>query len=194
MPGSKEGKVGRRPDRRLEAGDLRRAVEIFAPIFSEPGTGELRKQFIDQCLNLPEATITRFFTFDPKNDVADCWAVSACPRCWPMAATTGMFRSPPRGRWRSAFRCDALLLRGQGHLPTFTATAEFCDVLRRSCGEKRSKAWAFLLLPERRAEGVADGLQEVFQHRALTGHDHGFGRHAGLELAAAQLASSPAST
>jgi pimeloyl-ACP methyl ester carboxylesterase len=117
----------------LEAGNLRQAVEIFAPtIFSEPGTGELRKQFIDQCLNLPEATITRFFTFDPKNDVADLLGHVRVPtllahggddRDVPIAAAREMARRMPG----ASLYC----FEGKGHLPTFTATAEFCDVLRR---------------------------------------------------------------
>src|SRR3954469_23950436 len=117
----------------LEVGDLRRAVEIFAPtIFSEPGTGELRKQFIDQCLNLPEATITRFFTFDPKNDVADLLGRVGVPT---LLAHGGDDRDVPITAAREMARRMAgasfYCFEGKGHLPTFTATAEFCDVLRR---------------------------------------------------------------
>jgi pimeloyl-ACP methyl ester carboxylesterase len=126
----------------LEAGDLRRAVEIFAPtIFSEPGTEELRKQFIDQCLNLHEATIRRFFTFDPKNDVSDLLGRVAVPtllahggddRDVPIAAAREMASRMPG----SSLYC----FKGKGHLPTFTATAEFCDVLRRFVRGERLRA------------------------------------------------------
>jgi pimeloyl-ACP methyl ester carboxylesterase len=126
----------------LEAGDLRRAVEIFAPtIFSEPGTEELRKQFIDQCLNLHEATIRRFFTFDPKNDVSDLLDRVGVPtllahggddRDVPIAAAREMASRIPG----SSLYC----FEGKGHLPTFTATAEFCDVLRRFVRGERLRA------------------------------------------------------
>ena len=111
----------------LGAGDLRRAVEIFAPtIFSEPGTEELRKQFIDQCMNLPEATITRFFTFDPKNDVADLLGRVAVPtllahggddRDVPIAAAREMARRiPDRRSTASKKRSPADLYRNGGVL------------------------------------------------------------------------------
>ena len=117
----------------LEAGDLRRAVEVFAPtIFSEPGTEELRKQFIDQCLNLHEATVRRFFTFDPKNDVSDLLGSVGVPT---LLAHGGDDRDVPIAAAREmASRIPGSTLyrfEGKGHLPTFTATAEFCDVLRR---------------------------------------------------------------
>jgi pimeloyl-ACP methyl ester carboxylesterase/DNA-binding SARP family transcriptional activator len=117
----------------LEAGDLRRAVEAFAPtIFSEPGTEELRKQFIDQCLNLHEDTIRRFFTFDPRNDVTGLLERVAVPT---LLAHGGDDRDVPFAAAREmAGRIPGASLycfEGKGHLPTFTATAEFCDVLRR---------------------------------------------------------------
>ncbi|HYI69936.1 MAG TPA: alpha/beta fold hydrolase [Skermanella sp.] len=117
----------------LKAGDLRGAVEAFAPaIFSEPGTEELRKQFIDQCLNLREDTIRRFFTLDPRNDVADLLGRVAVPT---LLAHGGADRDVPFAAAREmAGRIPGASLYcfdGKGHLPTFTATAEFCDVLRR---------------------------------------------------------------
>ena len=117
----------------LQAGDLRGAVEAFAPaIFSEPGTEELRKQFIDQCLNLREDTIRRFFTLDPRNDVADLLERVAVPT---LLAHGGADRDVPFAAAREmAGRIPGASLycfEGKGHLPTFTATAEFCDVLRR---------------------------------------------------------------
>ena len=117
----------------LEAGDLRRAVEVFAPtIFSEPGTEELRRQFIDQCLNLHEDTIRRFFTVDPRNDVTGLMERVAVPT---LLAHGGDDRDVPFAAAREmAGRVPGASLycfEGKGHLPTFTATAEFCDVLRR---------------------------------------------------------------
>ena len=117
----------------LQAGDLRGAVEAFAPaIFSEPGTEELRKQFIDQCLNLREDTIRRFFTLDPRNDVADLLERVTVPT---LLAHGGADRDVPFAAAREmADRIPGASLYcfdGKGHLPTFTATAEFCDVLRR---------------------------------------------------------------
>jgi pimeloyl-ACP methyl ester carboxylesterase len=117
----------------LEAGELRRTVEDFAPtIYSEPGTEELRKQFIDQCLNLNEATVRRFFSFDPKNDVSDLLGRVRLPT---LLAHGGEDRDVPIAAAREmASRIPGSTLycfEGKGHLPTFTATAEFCDVLRR---------------------------------------------------------------
>lgn len=117
----------------LKADDLRGAVEAFAPaIFSEPGTEELRKQFIDQCLNLREDTIRRFFTLDPRNDVADLLGRVTVPT---LLAHGGADRDVPFAAAREmAGRIPGASLycfEGKGHLPTFTATAEFCDVLRR---------------------------------------------------------------
>ena len=92
----------------------------------------MRKQFIDQCLNLHEATIRRFFTFDPKNDVADLLGGVAVPT---LLAHGGADRDVPIAAAREmADRIPGSSLycfEGKGHLPTFTATAEFCDVLRR---------------------------------------------------------------
>jgi pimeloyl-ACP methyl ester carboxylesterase/DNA-binding SARP family transcriptional activator len=152
----------------LKAGYLRRAVEIFAPtIFSEPGTEELRKQFIDQCLNLPEATIRRFFTFDPKNDVSDLLGRVALPTLLAHGGETiRTYRSPPRARWQTGCqdrRSTASKERATCRLsPPQPSSATCCA---GSCGGRgRSLREAPLIT------AVEDDLVQIGTRQILDGH------------------------
>jgi pimeloyl-ACP methyl ester carboxylesterase/class 3 adenylate cyclase len=116
----------------LRRGDIRQAVTLFAPtIFSEPGTEELRRRFVEQCMKLPPETVLRFFSYDPDADVTELVDHLFLPtllahgrddRDTPVSVAIALAE-----RLRSA---RLYVFDGKGHLPMFTATAEFCDVVR----------------------------------------------------------------
>jgi pimeloyl-ACP methyl ester carboxylesterase len=117
----------------VQAGNLRHAAEIFAPtIYSEPGTEELRRQFVEQCVALPRETVTRFWTLDPQNDVTDLLEKVPVPT---LVAHGGEDGDTPVAMAREMAKripgASFYVFHGKGHLPTFTATHEFITVLRQ---------------------------------------------------------------
>ena len=117
----------------LRAGDLERAMPYFvATVVSDPDTGELAEQFTRNLLRLPRESILSTWTPDPELDITSILAQVKAPtlvmhgtddRRVSVAAAHHLARHIPDARLH--------LFEGRGHLPIFTATAEFCVILRR---------------------------------------------------------------
>jgi DNA-binding SARP family transcriptional activator/pimeloyl-ACP methyl ester carboxylesterase len=121
----------------LKVGDLERAMPHFvATVVSEPDTGELAEQFTRNVLRLPRESILSTWTPDVTVDIAPILDQVKVPalilhgtedRRVSVAAARHLARHLPDARLH--------LFEGRGHLPIFTATAEFCEVLRRFVAE-----------------------------------------------------------
>ena len=117
----------------LRAGDLERAMHYFvATVVSDPDTGELAEQFTRNLLRLPRESILSTWTPDAELDIAPILEQVKVPtlvlhgtndRRVSVAAAHHLARHIPDARLH--------LFEGRGHLPIFTATAEFCETLRR---------------------------------------------------------------
>lgn len=117
----------------LKAGDLERAMQHFAAtVVSDPDTGELAEQFTRNLLRLPRESILSTWTPDPELDISPILASVKTPtlvlhgtedRRVSVVAAHHLARHIPDARLH--------LFEGRGHLPIFTATDEFCEVLRR---------------------------------------------------------------
>ena len=101
-------------------------------VFSEPEMRELREQTISSRLQLPCETILSFFDPDPGKDVMPLLADIRLPvlvthgrkdRLLAFAAAEQIAAGLPNAQLYA--------FEGKGHLPIFTATDEFCEVLRR---------------------------------------------------------------
>jgi class 3 adenylate cyclase/pimeloyl-ACP methyl ester carboxylesterase len=100
-------------------------------VFSEPEMQELRERTIRSRLSLPRETILSFFDPDPTKDVMPLLAGITTPvlvahgredRLIAFAAAEEIAARLPNARLCAFER--------KGHLPIFTATAEFCNVVR----------------------------------------------------------------
>ena len=117
----------------LRAGDLERAMQHFvATIVTEPDMGELAEQFTRNVLRLPRESLLSNWAPDPEVDIAPILDQVKTPtlilhgtedRRVSVAAALHLARHLPDARLH--------LFEGRGHLPIFTATSEFCEVLRR---------------------------------------------------------------
>ncbi len=127
--------------------NVKRAMRIFSlRIYSEPETRDLAEQFHRSCLQLPVDTILAFFSPDSSADIgpilghiqvptlvthgeADCLAT--------IENAYYLVKNIPRAQ--------LYVFHGKGHMPVFTATSEFCKVLRQfvqtgtvpSCGNDK---------------------------------------------------------
>ncbi len=121
----------------LRAGDLERAMQHFvATIVTEPDTGELAEQFTRNVLRLPRESIVSNWIPDPEVDIAPILDQVKAPVLI-VQGTEDRRVSVAAARYLAQHLPDARLhlFEGRGHLPIFTATAEFCEVLRRFVGE-----------------------------------------------------------
>ncbi len=113
-------------------GDLEAGLRSFWPtVYSEPGTDDLAAQALQRCLNLPPATILNFFGDDPERDIVPLLGRVRVPTL--VIHGTEDRRVPfENARYLAEHIPGARLLpfEGRGHLPLFTATREFCEVLR----------------------------------------------------------------
>ena len=117
----------------LRAGDLERAMPYFvATVVSDPDTGELAEQFTRNLLRLPRESILSTWTPDPELDITPILGQVKAPtlvmqgtedRRVSMAAAHHLAQHIPGAQLH--------LFEGRGHLPIFTATEEFCEILRR---------------------------------------------------------------
>jgi pimeloyl-ACP methyl ester carboxylesterase len=117
----------------LEKQDIAHLVRSHTElVFSEPEMRELREQTIRSRLLLPRETILSFFDPDPGKDVMPLLAKIRMPvlvthgredRLLAFAAAEQIAARLPDPRLYA--------FEGKGHLPIFTATDEFCEVLRR---------------------------------------------------------------
>jgi DNA-binding SARP family transcriptional activator/pimeloyl-ACP methyl ester carboxylesterase len=117
----------------LRAGDFERAMRLFvATVVTDPDTGELGEQFTRNLLRLPRETILSVWAPDPDVDITPVLAQVKTPTL--VLHGTQDSRVPlSTAHYLAEHLPDARLhlFDGAGHLPIFTATAEFCDVLRR---------------------------------------------------------------
>ena len=117
----------------LRAGDFERAMRLFvATIVTDPDTGELAEQLTRNLLRLPRDTILSTWTPDPNVDITPVLAQVRTPTLVLHGTQDG--RVPlSTAHYLAEHLPDARLhlFEGVGHLPIFTATAEFCDVVRR---------------------------------------------------------------
>jgi pimeloyl-ACP methyl ester carboxylesterase/DNA-binding winged helix-turn-helix (wHTH) protein len=106
-------------------------------VFSEPEMQELRERTIRSRLSLPRETILSFFDPDPTKDVKPLLTRIRMPvlvthgredRVIAFAAAEEIAAGLPDARLYA--------FEGKGHLPIFTATTEFCNVVR--CFIRRS--------------------------------------------------------
>jgi pimeloyl-ACP methyl ester carboxylesterase len=135
-PGSRSLVPSEQDDRfraALKAGDLERAMHHFvATVVSDPDTGELAEQFTRNLLRLPRESILSTWTPDPELDITPILRQVKVPtlvlhgaedRRVSVAAAHHLAAHIPDARLH--------LFAGRGHLPIFTAIAEFCEILRR---------------------------------------------------------------
>jgi DNA-binding SARP family transcriptional activator/pimeloyl-ACP methyl ester carboxylesterase len=124
----------------LRAGDLERAMHHFvATVVSDPDTGELAEQFTRNILRLPRESILSTWTPDPTVDIAPILDQVKSPTLI-LHGTEDRRVSVAAARYLTQHLPDARLhlFEGRGHLPIFTATAEFCQVLRGFVGDHPS--------------------------------------------------------
>ena len=117
----------------LRARDFERAMRLFvATVVTDPDTGELAEQFTRNLLRLSPDTILSVWAPDPDVDITPVLGQVKTPTLVlhgtqdsrvPLATAYYLAEHLPDAR--------LYLFEGVGHLPIFTATAEFCDVLRR---------------------------------------------------------------
>jgi class 3 adenylate cyclase/pimeloyl-ACP methyl ester carboxylesterase len=115
-------------DEQDEAQLIRFHVEL---VFSEPEMRELRELTIRSRLLLPRETILSFFDLDPGKNIMPLLADIRVPvlvthgredRLVPYTAAEQIAAGLPNAQLHA--------FEGKGHLPIFTATDEFCEVLR----------------------------------------------------------------
>jgi pimeloyl-ACP methyl ester carboxylesterase len=118
--------------------DTRRTLEVepmlrlhVGHVFSEPEMREMLDAIVRTRLRLPRETLLSFFLDDWEDDVTPLLPATATPtliahgredRLVSFAAAELMASSLPNARLYG--------FEGKGHLPLFTATQEFCEVLR----------------------------------------------------------------
>ena len=100
-------------------------------VYSEPDTDELRRMAAERVCRLPIETILSFYDPDPNMDIAPLLESIAVPtlvahgredRLVPCATSEFIASRIPGAQ--------LYLFDGKGHNPMFSATDEFCDVLR----------------------------------------------------------------
>jgi DNA-binding SARP family transcriptional activator/pimeloyl-ACP methyl ester carboxylesterase len=116
----------------LRAGNLEEAMHWFvATVVTDPGTGELAEQFTRNLLRLPRESILSTWTPDPTLDISAVAREVRTPTLV-MHGTEDRRVSVAAARYLAEHIPDARLhlFECRGHLPIFTATPEFCEVLR----------------------------------------------------------------
>jgi DNA-binding SARP family transcriptional activator/pimeloyl-ACP methyl ester carboxylesterase len=123
----------------LRAGDLERAMRLFvATVVTGSDTGELAEQFTRNLLRLSRETILSIWEPDPDVDISPVLAQVKTPTLVlhgtedarvPLASAHYLVEHLPDARLH--------LFEGAGHLPIFTATSEFCEVVRRFVAHRR---------------------------------------------------------
>jgi class 3 adenylate cyclase/pimeloyl-ACP methyl ester carboxylesterase len=113
-------------------GDLEPIVRFHtALVFSEPATRELQELFLRTRLELPNETMLSFFDPDPTVEVTQILREVAVPVLVTHGSGDRMIEFMA-AEFIAARLPDARIyaFEGKGHMPLFTATDEFCTVLR----------------------------------------------------------------
>ncbi len=116
----------------LGRGDFEEAVSMFVySVISEPETRDLAEVYIESCLRLPRETFLALFDDDPERDIKPLLGGIKVPTL--VTHGTADRRVPFRAAQYITEHIPGAQLypfEGRGHLPIFTATREFCEVLR----------------------------------------------------------------
>ncbi|MFQ5946679.1 MAG: alpha/beta fold hydrolase, partial [Anaerolineae bacterium] len=116
----------------LQEKNLEQAMPFFAAtIITEPGTGDFAEQFVRSSLRLPRETILSFFSLDDAANIVPVLERVKAPTLV-IHGTHDRRVSMEAARYLTEHLPAAQLypFEGRGHLPIFTATGEFCEVLR----------------------------------------------------------------
>jgi pimeloyl-ACP methyl ester carboxylesterase len=116
----------------LKNGDLTGLSRThLALVFSEPGTRHVAEQFQKNAAKLPTETMLNFYESDPEIDVRPLLSDVTVPTLV-MHGTDDQLLPFAGAEYLAGHISGAQLyaFAGKGHLPLFTATAEFCNVLR----------------------------------------------------------------
>jgi class 3 adenylate cyclase/pimeloyl-ACP methyl ester carboxylesterase len=116
-----------------EKGDVEALLRIQSSfVYTEPGTEKLRQWAVDRRLQLPPDTIMSFYDPDPGADVTPLLDRLMVPTLV-THGTQDQLVSFPTAEYLARAIPNAQLygFEDKGHLPIFTATEEFCAVLRR---------------------------------------------------------------
>jgi pimeloyl-ACP methyl ester carboxylesterase len=101
-------------------------------VFSEPDVADLAASRLQRWLGMPRETVLSFYEPDPEMDIRPLLAAIRVPtliahgtedRQVPFAAAEYLAAHIPNAQLYP--------FKGYGHVPLFTATQEFCEVLRR---------------------------------------------------------------
>jgi pimeloyl-ACP methyl ester carboxylesterase len=104
----------------------------IARVFSEPDVADLAASRLERWLQMPRETVLSFYDRDPEMDIRPLLRAIRVPtlivhgtedRQVPFAAAEYLAEHIPGAQLYP--------FKGYGHVPLFTATQEFCDVLRR---------------------------------------------------------------
>jgi pimeloyl-ACP methyl ester carboxylesterase len=110
-------------------------------VFSEPDVADLAASRLKRWLGMPRETVLSFYDRDPDMDIRPLLPAIRVPtlvvhgtedRQVPFAAAQYLAAHIPGAQLHP--------FAGYGHLPLFTATKEFCDVLRTFVRTPISKA------------------------------------------------------
>jgi pimeloyl-ACP methyl ester carboxylesterase len=117
----------------LRRDGLESALRFWASLsFVEPGQDAVAEQWVRTRLVLPEDTWQSFFDPDPDQDLGTLLPGVRIPTLV-IRGTADRAASSEDAYTLASQIPDAQLYEfaGRGHIPAFTATGEFCDVLRR---------------------------------------------------------------
>jgi pimeloyl-ACP methyl ester carboxylesterase len=105
---------------------------LYGRVFSEPATEDIRETWIANVSSLPGETIRSFFDPDPDVDIKPLLPDLRVPTLV-IHGVEDRQVSFAAGRYIAEHIAGAELyaFAGRGHMPMFTVTQEFCDVLRR---------------------------------------------------------------
>jgi pimeloyl-ACP methyl ester carboxylesterase len=116
----------------LRQGQTERAARLLGAIaYVEPGTDHLVEQFVQMARSLPADLILRHFTPAPEEDVVTLLPQIQQPT---LVMSGALDRIAPleRSRYLAQHTPGAQLyvFADKGHMMMYTATSEFCEVLR----------------------------------------------------------------
>ena len=109
-------------------------------VYSEPGTEEVKRLVLEHRLKLPPDTIFTFYDADPEANVSPL--LNRIP--YPVLVVHGtedrlISFATAEYLTREIPSAQLYAFEGKGHVPIFTATAEFCEVLRRFVRGRNTK-------------------------------------------------------
>lgn len=115
-------------------------------VYSEPGTEEVKRLALEHRLSLPPDTILSFYDADPEANVAPLLSRLPCPTLV-VHGTEDRLISFATAEYLTKEIPNAQLyaFEGKGHVPIFTATYEFCGVLRKFVREEHQATQACAL-------------------------------------------------